>query len=755
MRWLLVLVVLTLPSPEARAACLSPPGDVNGSGATDVVDVQCLILTTLWTLAGGEVPTCLAGPPATADLECSGVVDVVDVVAGIRLVLDLPLSVAMDQNGDGCPDACQGCVADPSACDDGDPCTADACEGEQCTHSAVMCDDGNPCNGVETCAPGVGCSPGAPPCTNQQSCAGGVCTDLYPAKRVGIFYLAWHAYASDAIRALPPSQRLTMEDVIRAPAVQPSAMLLDHGLFGEAAAFHYSVEPQLGFYCLVRSRPGEGGYPEPDAVGPCPNIAEVAATHASLLWSAGVDFVFVDLTNIPFYSPFADVLGVRPLEVLAEEWRKIRDQGGMTPQIAAWVPMPPKTGPSTWTWEKVFSGLYDHPAYDDLVLRDEKSGRKVLFAVENGGFPLDPGAVAAAESNGGKHDVLVVPMWGNLGAAELAGGRASWMQPCEAPGPPDGALTFTTLVAHDNPCLNRYTTTSKLGTVLSVSASYQVGYASLPMQASGRNGGLTLKKQFQTAFSVKPDWLLINSWNELVAQPQSNAAVTGQGPLARSMGIVPSADPSTEWLWVDTYGAEFARDLEPTVEYGAGPYQLMKSCISAYKAGGCGAAPGEACCQIQQEYTLVHSMRLKDPEQDMDTDHVPTTSFNEVLALLGTGAWEQVCNPFYGPPSTCGTGGNLSGDAPFQLLTQPGPGRVALYRCFTGIDHFVSTSPTCEGTQGEGLLGHLSVTRTSHTPRPLCRCHNVTAQRHFHWLAESCPTWLPGVAHEALLGFVK
>ena len=833
---LVLAAVLAVATPGARAACPTPPADVNGDDATDVVDVQCVILTTLWTLGPtGDPPGCLAGEPSLADLECGGSVDVADVVVAIRLVLGLPLSPAMDANGDLCADACQGCVAAPATCDDGDPCTADACDPgtEQCTHGAVSCSDGDPCNGVETCSPGVGCVPGAAPtcsdgdpcngvetcvpgvgctagaplscsdgdpcngvetcvpgvgctagaplscsdgdpcngvetcvtgkgciagtapCTNQQACVGSACVDLYPDRRVGIFYLAWHAYASDAIRKLAPSQRLTLEDVIQSPATMPSAMIQSHGLYGEAAAFHYSVEPQLGFYCLYRPRPGEAPYPEPDAIAPCPNISEVAATHAELLWSAGVDFVFVDLTNIPFYSTFADVLGVRPIEVLAEEWRALRDSGVMTPQIAAWVPMPPKSGASTWTWEKLRTALYDDPAYDDLVLRDKKTGRKVLFAVENGGFPLDAGALAAAESNGGKNDVLVVPMWGNLSAAELAAGRASWMQPCEAPGPPNGDLQFTTLVAHQNPCSNRYTTASKLGTVLSVSASFQVGYASLPMQAAGRNEGLTLKKQFQTAFAVKPDYLLINSWNELIAQPQSNAGVTSQGPMGHSMGITPSADGSYDWLWVDTYGAEFARDLEPTVEYGDGPYQLMRSCITAYKAGGCGAAPGEACCQIQQTYTLVHSMRIKDPDQSMDTDHVPTTAFDEVLALLGTGSWEQVCNPFYGPPSTCATSSNLSGDAPFQLLTQPGPGRVGLYRCYSGVDHFISTSSTCEGTTGEGLLGYLSTTRTSHTPRPLCRCYNTPAQAHFHWIGESCPTSLPGVSHESLLGFVK
>lgn len=52
-----VLVALAVyPRAHANGACLDPPGDVNASGATNVVDVQCVILLSLWKLGGGQGP---------------------------------------------------------------------------------------------------------------------------------------------------------------------------------------------------------------------------------------------------------------------------------------------------------------------------------------------------------------------------------------------------------------------------------------------------------------------------------------------------------------------------------------------------------------------------------------------------------------------------------------------------------------------------------------------------------------------------
>jgi hypothetical protein len=43
------------------------------------------------------------------------------------------------------------------------------------------------------------------------------------------------------------------------------------------------------------------------------------------------------------------------------------------------------------------------------------------------------------------------------------------------------------------------------------------------------------------------------------------------------------------------------------------------------------------------------------------------------------------------------------------LYSSSGSGREALYRCYTGVDHFVSTSSTCEGQHVDYLLGYAEI----------------------------------------------
>ncbi len=93
------------------------------------------------------------------------------------------------EEGDACksPDACVlsarcksgACEAVKSvSCDDGDPCTVDACATTGvCTHKqgnvGAACDDDNPCTKGDTCKAGLGCvgGPAVCPCTTYEDCA--------------------------------------------------------------------------------------------------------------------------------------------------------------------------------------------------------------------------------------------------------------------------------------------------------------------------------------------------------------------------------------------------------------------------------------------------------------------------------------------------------------------------------------------------------------------------------------------------------
>ena len=561
----------------------------------------------------------------------------------------------------------------------------------------------------------------------------------YPDQRVGIFYLAWHTYAAQVMAQIDPADRLVGEDVIASTSWSFHDMITAAGLSPAARSFHYHDEPTLGFYCLYRPRSGEDG-PLPDcgeATGIA--IADVAARHAEQLWDAGVDFVYVDLTNLPSQSEFTDVLGLRPFEVLLEEWAELRAGGSPTPQVAAWVPATITNDGAEPTFRALLD-VYAEPAFAGLILEHED--QPVMFVVDHGGLPLDAAYVAEIAAAG----VLPVPLWGNLSQAALDAGTAGWMQPCTSGG------GFTTLIDPGTPCNQGYTTTSPLGTVVSVSRSYQIGYASLPYQSVGRRGGLTLALQMQTALAVQPDYLMFNAWNEWVAQPQPNPHPESLGNLRKSMGEghVDDAAPGSTWLWVDMYGVEFNRDLEPSVGGGDSGYALLRSCIDVYKTGATACADAsQACCQLDDPLTLIHSLRVPGGGST-DTDHVLSKDSNEIAMLTGGGAYQEVCNPIYGPPELCG--GGTSADGPFHVYAAGGPERAPLWRCRSGVDHFFSTNANCEGTTVEHQLGWLSTQRTSETPRPFSRCYNPTDQVHFHWLDETCPG---GVNDEGVLGYVR
>lgn len=84
-----------------------------------------------------------------------------------------------------------------------------------------------------------------------------------------------------------------------------------------------------------------------------------------------------------------------------------------------------------------------------------------------------------------------------------------------------------------------------------------------------------------------------------------------------------------------------------------------------------------------------------------------TTSQSGTVPLYGCVSTSFTGNDhFVSPSSTCegqvvlGVNGWIYSSPPTGIST------VALYRCFTGTNHFVSTSASCEGTTTESLLGY-------------------------------------------------
>jgi hypothetical protein len=459
-----------------------------------------------------------------------------------------------------------------------------------------------------------------------------------PTVQVGALYGVWQGPAANAMNVVKSlgGEQLSVESVIKSNGSLTMDMIYDQ--WGNASAinanFYWQVTPSLGYYCIYRKRANESAGAQPD----CSNITETLEAQLTWLNTAGVKFLTADATNLCDASTFSDQIQTRPLEVLFEEYYAARARGLSTPQIVAWQRV--VTGCS-WDFISQILDLYNTASYTDLIWKDPATGKKVFFVPAS----PDAGFVAQIESNGGKNDILVQEMWALFDTNLYAAGRWSFMSPCTSTPAAGGNAVYTTNAvdtgAGSSACGQYMTTNSSLGSVATVSPSYQLSYGSVPYSAAGKFGTLTLKRQFATIFqtagqhwnsgdlraSALPDNLYLSSWNEFISQPQPNPfkgsytfsmglgaagaaeaadeqegadnstpvlmgrsylleeRLQGQPKSAKTGDDTPSSStlsagpgPYTK-LYVDTYGSAISRSIEPTLEDGGVMYETVASCV--------------------------------------------------------------------------------------------------------------------------------------------------------------------------------
>ena len=157
-----MLMALFFAVPAARGAT---PGDVTGDDQVDVADLQCTVLASLNPVP----PPCLPGP-GSADLNCDGDTDVVDIQLVVLLVLVYPqlgMPADKDQNGNNIHDDCEGGGSEcgdnviepgeecdppvPNYCNEDcslwQPPTGQCGDGQVQAEMDEECDDGNTENG--------------------------------------------------------------------------------------------------------------------------------------------------------------------------------------------------------------------------------------------------------------------------------------------------------------------------------------------------------------------------------------------------------------------------------------------------------------------------------------------------------------------------------------------------------------------------------------------------------------------------------
>ena len=290
--------------------------------------------------------------------------------------------------------------------------------------------------------------------------------------------------------------------------------------WGPYPTFHYWAKPALGYYSSSNK--------------------EVIRTHMTQLYTAGVDFIIIDLTNAGDNylgsSAWTDYIE-KPMDAIFETIMEMRVEGLGTPYVVFWVGT--NDGP-------LYQALYDRyhapeKWKDCFVYWDGKP-----FLLTTHTYPKD----------------FPLP--------ELFTVRSMWGLSVDYS---KGQWSFLSTNNH-----NRVTRgPDKKAEQVSVAVASQADYMSNFNTAKGRDGGMFWYAQWQTAFDRHPKVVTLTWWNEWTAQRLR--------------------DPNGNYVFTDNYNAAYSRDIEP-MEGGHGDqyYKWMIEYISAYKGGL------ECPVLIEQEY---------------------------------------------------------------------------------------------------------------------------------------------------------
>ena len=343
----------------------------------------------------------------------------------------------------------------------------------------------------------------------------------------GIFYFIWqgaHGYdkGSNVAKIVAPAS-----SDVRSPY---DISILEKGisdpqrvLYGPQGAHHFWGKPYLDYY-----------------VG---NDPWVLRKHAQMLCDAGIEVIFVDVTN-GFVYPTV-------VKVLCDTYLAMRNEGNPTPQISFVV-----NGSAAAVVNELYGTFYTNSAYASLWY--DWKGRPLLLAPAG-----DYGAC-------NEYFTFRYAWFDSVGhGAWFGDGAGKWTwgdyYP-QAVGNSEQMSVLPATHAHTNLGRSYVADESRGGTQP----------ASVTAEMSG--AGTYFKKQFDRALEVDPEFIFITGWNEWVAQRQvNNTTVVADHFLGKKIGI-------GDTYFVDCYNHEYSRDLEP-MEGGFGDnyYYYMVDYLRKYK----------------------------------------------------------------------------------------------------------------------------------------------------------------------------
>jgi len=284
--------------------------------------------------------------------------------------------------------------------------------------------------------------------------------------------------------------------------------------WGPSPQFHYWAKPALGYYSSSNT--------------------EVIRTHMTQLYTAGVDFIILDLTNAhDGYLGTSDWTNFiqKPMDALLGTIMEMRTEGLGTPYVVLWVGdwVGESKGP---LYQKLYDEYYAQDQWEDCFVYWDGKPLLLTAYTQPEDFPLKD-----------KDLFTVRSMWNYLSKSRPEGqwsymARSNYKQYAVGPdGSPEQMNIATAAFRH---------------------------YMTWADTADGRQGGLFWHAQWLSAFEIRPKIITLSWWNEWTAQR-----------LRLDNG---------EYVFVDNYNQEYSRDIEP-MEGGHGDqyYKWMIEYISAYK----------------------------------------------------------------------------------------------------------------------------------------------------------------------------
>lgn len=255
----------------------------------------------------------------------------------------------------------------------------------------------------------------------------------------------------------------------------------------------------------------------------------VARLHLLWMIRCGIDFILVDWSNNLWgkhhwaeRSPGVDEL-IRGTDVLFQQAAKLKQEGLPVPRITLLLGL--NNGPYTTTtalneeMDWVYHHYLQNPVFRPLWL---KAYGKPLIVLFNGPGPSD---LQGQEPIDMSH-FTVRWMASQLQNAHFERfGYWSWM---------DGTLSPIPTYYQGKP------------EALTITIAFFGDGGWLYPPAMGHENGYTYLKEWQTAFSIRPRFLLICQWNEFAGQPKAS-------------GYGPKHD-----VYVDCFSPELSNDIEPT-----------------------------------------------------------------------------------------------------------------------------------------------------------------------------------------------